>query len=63
MSDATTSASAVDVQMILGHEEVDLKDALPLPSEVVSLGVAEEGDPEGEGLPGMLQSTYNLECT
>jgi hypothetical protein len=55
MSDETTSASAIDVQMILEHDGLDLKESLPQPSVVVPLAAAQRDEPNAGGLPGKLK--------
>jgi len=60
MSDETTSASAVDVQMILEHDGLDLNEPLPQPSVVVPLAATQEVEPNAEELPGRLK--YLLIC-
>jgi hypothetical protein len=56
MSDETTSASAIDVQMILEDDGLYLRESLPQPSVVVPLAATQEDEPNTEGLPGKLKS-------
>ena len=60
MSDETTSASVVDVQMILEHDGLDLEESLPQPSVVVPLAAAQQDEPNAGGLSGKLK--YSLSC-
>lgn len=55
MSDETTSASAVDVQMILEHDGLDLNESLLQPSAVVPLTATPGDEPNAGGLPGRLK--------
>jgi hypothetical protein len=61
MNDETTSASAVDVQMVLEHDGLYLRESSLQPSMVIPPEPTQKDAPNTGGLPGRLKSqlTYD----